>query len=183
MRVVLGIVIATVAFLTGIGIVAATEAAIGSITFGDVSIVEDERFDRDLFAVGYILSSPVDFHVRGIRLGATKSQVRAILGKPLRGDGKMVDSSVYKYDGLTIRFTSHDGEPMTADLIEITASKNTFFGLTVGSTLDEVRNRLGPPIYASEMSLSYASSLEEPINFEHDGRVVTRITAGYEDNC
>ena len=109
--------------------------------------------------------------------------VKKTLGKPARVERDTDEDTILIYDGLKIRLTSHDSEPKTADLIEINSNESDLLGLTVGSTLDEVRGRLGHEVYSDENSLSYLTTYDEPIVFEHDGKRVTRITAGYEDNC
>ncbi len=148
-----------------------------------VPVVVENRFDSDAHAAGLALTTPIELSVRGIRLDSTISHVKKTLGKPARVERDTDEDTILIYDGLKIRLTSHDSEPKTADLIEINSNESDLLGLTVGSTLDEVRGRLGHEVYSDENSLSYLTTYDEPIVFEHDGKRVTRITAGYEDNC
>lgn len=148
-----------------------------------VPVVVERGFDSDAHTAGLSLTTPIDLSVRGIRLDSTTSHVKKTLGKPAGVERDSDEETILIYNGLKIRFTSRDGEPKTADLIEINSTESDLLGLTIGSTINEVRSRLGREVYSDDNSLSYITTNDEPIIFEHDGKRVTRMTAGYEDNC
>ena len=184
MQIVLRLGVAVLAFVAGSGAVFVAEAAIERLAFGEVAAVEDELYDTDRSVAEYTLRTPIDFHVKGLRLGSTANELIKALGKPRRIErlADYPDLSVYHYNGLKISIGEYDGSK-TVDSIEIVSASETFDGLTVGSSLEDVRRRLGAEHYGHEGTVGYnAIIMDGYIAFSHDGTKITAITNGY-DGC
>lgn len=176
--------IALLAFLIGIGTVFVVESAIDRVSVHEVAAVIDP-FDLEEGIVVTTISVPIDFQVKGVRIGASAKAVIKALGKPRRierPDPNFSDLLIFHYDGLELSIGVYDGSK-TVDSIKIVSAEQTFEGLTVGSTLDDVRVKLGPEHYSHEGFIGYnAISMDGYIAFSHDGFKVTAITTGF-DGC
>lgn len=185
MRIVLRMFVAIMAFLAGIGAVFAVEAASERLAFDEVAVIEEETYDVDRSVAEYILSTQIDFHLKGIRLGSTENEVFRAFGKPRRIElwsPDLPDLFVYHYEGLDVRIDVFNGAK-TVDSIEILSPSHKFEGLTVGSSLEEVLHRFGPGYDLGEGAIYYNSLFPESyISFQHDGAKVTAITHAY-DGC
>ncbi|MBX3293211.1 MAG: hypothetical protein KF881_10030 [Acidobacteria bacterium] len=181
MRFVLRSLWALIAFVAGIGSVSVADTALEGIVYDEVVSVENNDFDPDGAAALYAVAKPVDFNINGLRVGSTEIDLIRALGKPLRIESwyDVPDLKVYHYNGLLIRIGEYD-HSKTVDSIEITSESQNFAGLTIGSSLEDVRRRLGPEHYAYEGTLGYHTFVTEGyVEFSHDGTKITGIMHGY----
>lgn len=187
MRNVAGICLALLTLLTGIGGVSIADAALDIFKPDEVGAVQDYREEVELFEVVRThLGTPIDFHVKGIRLGSTERDVRKAFGKPSRvvtpHEGH-ADLRILEYDGLEIRIGEYENSK-TVDSIEITNSKYGFQGVTIGSTLEQLHKELGREHYSNYDGLLgyHAITQNGYIAIIHDGTIIIRITNAY-DGC
>lgn len=183
MRIVFRVLIVLLTFLLGLGAVLAAEAVIEKLTVVEVEpILLDRTSYFDRAAAILALATPIDFHVKGIRLGSTEREVIKAIGRPLGVERlqEHPDLFVYRYDGLELRLYEYEGS-RTVDSIEILGPSISIEGLTVGSTLEEVRTRLGPEQHGESGGLYYFNEVSDNarVTIIHDGARVISISAAF----
>lgn len=187
MRNVAGICLGLLTLFAGIAAVSAADAALDGLKTEEVPAVYNYEEQVELVeTMRTRLGTPIDFHVNGIRLGSTEREVRKAFGKPRRIVIPHVghpDLRVLEYEGLEIRIGEYDNSK-TVDLIEITTAKYGFEGVTIGSTLDQLHQKLGREHYSNyDGILGYHAITQDGyISIIHDGTRVVGITNAY-DGC
>ncbi len=174
MRHVAGTVLAAIACTFGVEAVALAEFAIEkAYPLGDEVQVGNEQHD---WVLNRVLTEVLDLNVSGVRIGTSEKDVVKLLGKPTRINRELPEGyrdgyRIYEYPGLSIEII--DDERSVVNHIDIESGQWNVNGISVGSSVDDVRRLWGRPLNEGEEGLYYfdMSELDVQVAIEN-GRVV-----------
>lgn len=177
------------AFWVGFFAVVAAEALVESFTFDAALEIPHDPYTLDIDTANYILAERIDFQVNGVRLQSTERDVLKRLGKPTKVTPweSHTDLKVFHYEGLEIRLYETNGV-RRVDSIEITSPLRSIQGVTIGTSVQDAKSQLGPPIDESPPIEGYPRYFdylglgdEYYVQIWHEDGLVTGIIVGYYD--
>ncbi|MFL6374556.1 MAG: hypothetical protein ACJ73D_07830, partial [Pyrinomonadaceae bacterium] len=185
MRLIAGIIFGCVTFAMGTGVVRAVESAIVSLfpVNGDVRLASTEPYrDSNLDSA---LADAMDFRLNGVRIGTTEKEMRRLLGRPnsvenYGPESEPISGREYNYSGLTLEVIEYEGK-RTVDSIEVEWGAWSVNGVSIGSSVNDVKRLMGRPISEAPGMIEYkdiSSGGEVDISIK-DGRV-TQISVAVD---
>jgi hypothetical protein len=181
------IVIASLTFLFGVGVVVGVDSFIAGMNLGEIPVVQHKTtISRDDRILRYVLSRKIDFRINDIGVSSPGKEITRKLGRAQKIEQEATKyelgterSRDYYYDGLFVGTRERDGK-FTVDTIKIDGSAWRFQGIGIGSSIEDVTRAFGNPTFKGDGWISYDMlQTDATLHLKINDDVVTEIEIGY----